>query len=315
MAGKQLCSKEGFEKYLTQDITLQLKNDITKTVKFLKDLNPKNATWYFVESGNEVIKIHHSELSKPGRENFIRIKPQNVGLVGYFETPFLVAETVYNSLDNLDDFNRLHIIKLLCKFNKKFANKHHSKYKNINLANYSSSINNITIAKDFGEVLGALWIDENDIDFPKEHNFPLYDYSINGIKYSAKTNKSSNTVKLAHISELIGPDNQNHWLANLINDYVACIKTNGVKRGNLIFENSYKEICPSELSGCRYWRDLSNQNLGDITNFYNNIISSEIKNIVTTPNKGDFLIEVKVPRMVKIKLKEYIEQLGLELYF
>jgi len=29
MAGKQLCSKEGFEKYLTQDITLQLKNDIT----------------------------------------------------------------------------------------------------------------------------------------------------------------------------------------------------------------------------------------------------------------------------------------------
>jgi len=164
-------------------------------------------------------------------------------------------------------------------------------------------------------VLGALWIGENDIDFPKEHNFPLYDYSVNGIKYSAKTNKSSNTVKLAHISGLIGPDNQNHWLANLINDYVACIKTNGVKRGNLIFENSYKEIYASELSGCRYWRDLSNQNLGDITNFYNNIISSEIKNIVTTPNKGDFLIEVKVPRMVKIKLKEYIEQLGLELYF
>ncbi|MDD5151228.1 MAG: hypothetical protein PHC28_12265 [Flavobacterium sp.] len=311
MSGRPLSSKEGYEKYLNSDMKLYLKYDKTQTVLFRKDLNPKNSIWYIVEYNNELRKIHYSELLKPGREQYIRVKPQNLGIIGYYETPYDIANTVYNSLDNIDDYNRSHIIKLLCKFNSQFAKKHFNIDRNLSM--YQESVNNAIIAKDFGEVLGALWLNENHIEFPREYNFPLYDYIVNGIKYSAKIEKSCNTVKLSHIQELI-PKNHSHWITSLIDEYVHTIKNNGVKQGNILFEDYYKQYFPSKLTGNRYWRELSN-NIDGITEFYSDIVPSNIKNIVTIQNNGDFIIKIKSPRLVKFKLKEYKEQLGMELFF
>jgi ribosomal protein S17E len=317
MSSRPLCSKAGFEKYLLKDVQLTLRNDRTKTILYKSSLNQKNSSWYNVIQDNKIIKIHWKELLKPGCEKQVYIKPQHFGVSGIYRTPDDVAKQIYNSLDNIDEYNRQHLILLLASKSKYIRNKINTNNLQDELAKYKCNPDKPSIAKDFGEILGVLYLNENEIYFPEDLNNSLFDYEVNGKKYSAKTKPSCNTVKFKDIVNLIPEDLNEHWVTRLVNQFqrYRIIDKIPVKIANKMIEDYQKQFMPSDLTGRYYWTKISNDNIDSVVEFYNTITKDKIYNITCDIINGDSLIKVEKPKRVLIRIKEYKESIGFDLKF
>ena len=308
-----MCSREGFEKYLLNDVELTLRHDITKKVIYKRELNEKHSSNYWVLKDGEIVKIKYNELLKPNRECGLFVKPQDFGITGNYNTPDEIALTVYNNLDNISDYNRRHIILLLAKYSKIIRDKF--KINNIDgeLEKYSDNPRMSELIKDFSEILGVLYINKNEIYFPECKNYPLVDYFISGKAYSAKSLSQSNTVKFQNLIKYIPEKLDNHFVSKIIKDYDYFRKDNSVKISNRLLTIKYSE--GFYTSPYKFWTNFSNENSKEITDFYNQVTKGRIETITAHSEKGCIIVKKRLPCKVQIKLKEYKESIGFSQHF
>ena len=252
-----LSRPDGFNKYLKKDSTFKVKVpkignytnvplwknlgdkmpsiflNIGASVKFVKANNPDPSTMYSVMVNGNNYHIHFSSLVKPGRERLDHFKPQQLGVVGNFSSIEELAETLWAGVNKFrakfDDETYYYIGLLLSLYSPSVKRSvGGGQHINVELTiqknwpNWKFAVPIKEIAKDFGEMLGPMWIASKatyatknrklmGVRFPQSGTEPLVDYYMKFTssqdpgfvekKYSSKSSMASrpNTVKLSTV--------------------------------------------------------------------------------------------------------------------
>lgn len=290
--------------------------------------NRKPSPWYVVSHGKEMYNVHWSSIVKPGRESIPSIKPQQLGAIGKFKTVDELAQKIFKGMKTKEhQFAPETFQYMSC-----LLGRHSSiirqeigirtipeidKFITQNWPAWKDILPLRDIGKDFGEMLGPMWLAEGkyalshqrsllEIDFPAEGNFPLVDYfmtfkrrdgQIVTKKYSAKSKVAGvkgNTVKLTTVyDEIHGWPTKRKtafinkwkscWLYEMIEiAHKAMSRREKVAEVNLMLrEYAIKnKLTRSTKTGTGFWTDLSKDQSDVLKRFFSEFIQENVYYIV-----------------------------------
>ncbi len=360
MAGRPLSSAEGFGKYLKgKKATLKVKTSnnlanipdgkvplfdvgTTKVAKLIEpgdsvefvskgDINPSPSSRYTVSFKKHTYEIHFSNIVKPGKESVPSIKPQQLGVIGTFKSIDELAETIFVNLRKKENMFGLELFQYLNALLSLYSAKVRKEcgYKSAkdveitiseNWGAWKGVLPLAEIGKDFGEMLGPMWVSGvkfknthekrlKEIDFPAGGNYPLVDYfmtfasSDNKLpikkKYSAKSKVGSvrgNTVKLTTVYKEIHDWGgrktstfvkkwKDHWVYEMVEMAHNLINVEKVKPISLVNQRLRafaikNKLSTSKETGNGFWNDVSKRHEEELKHFFSEFIYNNIYYVV-----------------------------------